>query len=188
VAMRSSGPLTDRVGGGPVVVAGLLILSLATLPFTQVGPSSSYALLSLALLGRGVGLGYTMMPSMASAFALLERGQVPRATPMLNVVQRIGGSIGVAVLAVVLQREVRHALAGPTTGHGAGASVASLPPGARAHVAGPIAGAFGHTYWWATALSLIALPAAFALWREQRRARAMERAEAGLRGAPAPLG
>jgi EmrB/QacA subfamily drug resistance transporter len=188
VAMRSSGPLTDRVGGGPVVVAGLVILSLATLPFTQVGPGSSYALLSLALLGRGVGLGFTMMPAMASAFALLARGQVPRATPMLNVVQRIGGSIGVAVLAVVLQREVRHALPGPTTGHGTGASVASLPPGARAHVAGPIAGAFGHTYWWATALTVIALPAALALWREQRRARAMERAEARLRGAPAPLG
>jgi MFS family permease len=153
--MRSSGPLTDRVGGGPVVVAGLLILSLATLPFTQVGPSTSYALLSLALLGRGVGLGFTMMPAMASAFALLERGQVPRATPMLNV---------------------------------PGASVASVPPGARAHVAGPIADAFGHTYWWATALTLIALPAALALWREQRRARAMERAEAGLRGPPAPLG
>ena len=85
VAMRWSGRLTDRIGGGPVVVAGLLTLIVGTLPFTQVTGSTSYALLAFSLVVRGVGLGFTMMPAMASAYALLETSQVPRATPMLNV-------------------------------------------------------------------------------------------------------
>ena len=50
-----------------------------------------------------------MMPAMAAAYSTLERWQVPRATPMLNVMQRVGGSLGTAVLAVVLQHELAHA-------------------------------------------------------------------------------
>ena len=34
--MNRAGRLTDRVGGGRVVIAGLLVLMLGTVPFTQV--------------------------------------------------------------------------------------------------------------------------------------------------------
>ena len=44
IAMRYSGGLTDRIGGGPVVVTGLLVLILGTLPFTQV--TGEYAVLA----------------------------------------------------------------------------------------------------------------------------------------------
>ncbi len=44
------------------------------------------------------------MPAMAAAFASLQRSELSDATPQLNVLQRVGGSIGTAVLAVVLQR------------------------------------------------------------------------------------
>ncbi len=176
IAMRYSGRLTDRIGGGPVVVAGLLTLIVGTLPFTQVTGSTSYALLAFALVVRGVGLGFTMMPAMASAYALLETSQVPRATPMLNVLQRIGGSIGTAVLAVVLQRQIADAVPG-AVGSGAGggeAAAQSLPAGARAKLADPIATAFGNTYWWSLFLVAAALVPALIMWREQRRTRARE--------------
>ena len=44
------------------------------------------------------------MPAMTAAFASLRPEQLSDATPQLNVLQRIGGAIGTAVLAVVLQR------------------------------------------------------------------------------------
>ena len=66
-----------------------------------------------------------MMPAMAAAYSTLERWQVPRATPMLNVVQRVGGSLGTAVLAVVLQHQLAHA-----GGRGAGGGGSRV----RAHV------------------------------------------------------
>jgi EmrB/QacA subfamily drug resistance transporter len=184
VAMRLSGPLTDRSGGGPVVIAGLLILGLGTLPFTEVGADTSYWVLAAAVFVRGIGLGFTMMPAIASAYALLERGEVPRATPMLNVLQRVGGSIGVALLAVVLEHQIRSALGGLAP---SGASVHSLPTAARARLAEPIAHAFAQTYWWALALTVVALVPAFVLLRAQR-----GRPEAGPEGAserlPAPVG
>jgi len=133
-------------------------------PFTQVGASTPYWLLVMALAVRGVGLGFTMMPAMASAYALLQRHQVPRATPMLNVLQRVGGSIGVAVLAVVLERQLR-----------------------GAHSSAATAAAFAHTYWWSLALVLVALVPATVLAVEQRNVRARER-EAARRAAEAPPG
>jgi EmrB/QacA subfamily drug resistance transporter len=147
LGMNRAGRLTDRVGGGPVAVAGLLGLMLGTLAFTQVRADTPYWLLEVSLFARGIGLGFAMMPAMAAAYATLERWQVPRATPMLNVVQRVGGSLGTAVLAVVLQRQ----LAGAQT------------PDA-------VAAGFGHTYWWAMAITAVALAPALVLARAQRSA------------------
>jgi len=125
------------------------------------------------------------MPAMASAYALLDTSQVPRATPMLNIVQRIGGAIGTAVLAVVLQRQLADAVpAAVSAGPGGGEAAAqTLPPAARAHLADPIAAAFGQTYWWSVALVALAIIPALVMWREQRRTRA--RAEFGPASADA---
>ncbi len=41
---------------------------------------------------------------MTVAFASLRTDQLSDATPQMNVLQRVGGAIGTAVLAVVLQR------------------------------------------------------------------------------------
>ncbi len=109
LGMNRAGRLTDRVGGGPVVIAGLLGLMLGTVAFTQVRPDTPYWVLEVSLFVRGIGLGFAMMPAMAAAYSTLERWQVPRATPMLNVVQRVGGSLGTAVLAVVLERQLAEA-------------------------------------------------------------------------------
>ena len=139
-AMRFSGRMTDRVGGGRVVLIGLTILTVATIPFGLIAAGTPYWLLGVCVLARGVGLGFTMMPAMAAAYATLEHQQVPRATPMLNVVQRVGGSIGTAVLAVVLQRQLVGAVPG---GGGALGDVQSASPEARRRLAEPLATAFG---------------------------------------------
>jgi EmrB/QacA subfamily drug resistance transporter len=185
IAMHFSGRMTDRTGGGRVVLIGLAVLMLGTLPFTQVTGSTPYWLLGVALAVRGVGLGFTMMPAMASAYALLERNQVPRATPMLNVSQRVGGSIGVAVLAVVLQREI----ASQVGAAGAGGAIHGLSARARDVVAGPIATAFAHTYWYSLGLTAIAVVPAIALARAQRRTAASgpPAADAGLGAVAAPV-
>jgi EmrB/QacA subfamily drug resistance transporter len=147
----------NRVGGGPVVIAGLVALMLGTVAFTQVRPDTPYWLLEVSLFMRGIGLGFTMMPAMAAAYSTLERWQVPRATPMLNVVQRVGGSLGTAVLAVVLEHQLAHA--------------GSRDPGG-------VANGFGHTYWWAMGFTAVAVAPALALARAQRSRRA---------SAPAPV-
>ena len=67
-----------------------------------------------------------MMPAMAAAYATLRVGAVPRATSALNVLQRIGGSIGTALLAVVLQGEIKDQLAAAQVGESAPAASGTL--------------------------------------------------------------
>src|SRR4029453_6264674 len=109
-----------------------------------------------------------MMPAMAAAYATLKRSQVPRATPALNVLQRVGGSIGAALLIVILQNRIVSSLGEGAQG---GVTGAALPEAARTRVGEPLAEAFAHTFWYALALSVAALIPAVFLVVEERKAR-----------------
>jgi MFS family permease len=141
-----SGRLTDRIGGGPVVVVGCTLVALGTVPFVFVTDHTPYALLGGTLFIRGLGLGASMQPTTAAAYALLDSSQVPRATAALTTVRQIGGSVGTALLVVVLQHEMK--------------------------ASDQLATAFGHTFTWALALALLAIVPAVALMRAERAERA----------------
>jgi hypothetical protein len=112
---------------------------------------------------RGMGIGFAFMPAMAAAFASLERSELADATPQLNVLQRVGGSIGTALLAVVLQR----ALVGVHTLEGA-------------------AQAYGTAFWVAGGLTAVAIVPCIILLRAERAARQTKTTAAGLRRTFAP--
>jgi MFS family permease len=130
------------------------VMALATLPFAFVSADTSNTLLGGALVARGIGLGCAMMPAMAAAYAVLTPAEVPRATSALNALQRVGGAIGTALLAVVLQHQLATASAAPSASGATG-----------------VAAAFGHTFWWAIGLSVLAVVPAVILARTQRHER-----------------
>ncbi len=157
VLMPISGKLTDKVGGGRVAIVGLVLLAIGTAPFAMVEAGTSLWLLEGSLVVRGFGLAGTMMPSMAAAFAALETHEVPRGTSALNTIQRVGGSVGTAIVAVVLNTQLS-SLAG-----GAAGRASEIPPRLQQKLAGPIAAGFGHAFWWAFALAVLALAPAVVL-------------------------
>src|SRR5438874_877342 len=69
LALPVAGSLTDRIGARGVTSAGIALAVLGTLAYTQLGPGTSYLYLSGALLVTGAGVGATITPSMAAAFA-----------------------------------------------------------------------------------------------------------------------
>jgi len=137
--------LAARYGGGKVAFFGVSILSLTSVPFVFIGPDTSILFLSVMLLLRGVGIGLSFLPTSTVAFASLRKDQLSDATPQMNVIQRIGGAIGTAVLAVVLQQ----ASEGVTTTAGA-------------------ADAFGTAYLWALAIAVLSLIPCVVLWRAEK--------------------
>jgi EmrB/QacA subfamily drug resistance transporter len=153
LVMPLVGRLTDRVGGGPLALAGVIVTTVATIAFGFIGAHTSISWLSIAMFVRGMGVGLAFMPAMAAAFASLEPSELPDATPQLNVLQRIGGSIGTAVLAVVLER----ALAGTTSLDAAAA-------------------AYGTAFWWSLGITALAIVPCLVLVRAERAARAEQRA------------
>ncbi len=164
LAMPLAGQLTDRVGGGRVAVVGLILATVGTLPFVMLTDDTPYWLLAGILVIRGMGIGGTMMPAMAAAYATLSQQAIPRATSQLNVIQRTGGSLGTALLAVVLQGQIKDAFGGS-------GGLQEIPADSRAQVAAPLADAFAHTFWYAVGMTLLALIPAVILARAQRPAR-----------------
>ena len=102
IAMPIAGRLTDRLGAGRIVPFGVIVALIGTGVYTQLTATTSYWVLGIALWVRGVGLGMTMMPAMAAAYQTLDRAAVPRATSTINIIRTVGGSLGTAVLTVVL--------------------------------------------------------------------------------------
>jgi EmrB/QacA subfamily drug resistance transporter len=138
VALIISGRLSDRIGPRPIVLAGLLLSAISTLAYTQVAAHTSLVLLSGVLVLNGAGIGSALVPSLASPYRGLRPQQIPKATSAIRILQQLGGSFGVAVLAVVLQRQLVD----------------------QAHHGSSLAAAYGHTFWWALGfIALATIPA-----------------------------
>jgi hypothetical protein len=136
------------------------------------------------LFVRGLGLGASIQPATAAAYALLESSQVPRATAALNTLRQVGASIATALLAVVLQHEATAGL--PPASGGAGALLAPLTAGERAHISGPLATAFGHTFMWAAGMAFLVIVPAVALLRAERTHRRLNGTDSIETGEPEP--
>jgi EmrB/QacA subfamily drug resistance transporter len=148
LVMPLAGKLSDRLGGGPLALFGVIVTTLATVPFGLIGAHTSAFWLSIAMFIRGTGIGFAFMPAMAAAFAALDRSELAHATPQMNVLQRVGGSIGTAVLAVVLQRALT------------GADTLSAQ-----------AAAYGTAFWVSAGLTALAIVPCIILVRAERAAR-----------------
>jgi EmrB/QacA subfamily drug resistance transporter len=161
----AAGRLTNRVGPRVLVMTGTAVATAATLPFALVGAHTSAAALLAPLFLRGLGLGLVMAPLIAAGYSTLRRASIPQATTTFNILNRVGGSIGTAVLAVILVR----GLAG-------GAPTASR-----------VASAYSATFWWALGCTAVTLVAA-AFLPGARAMRAALAAAATHQAADAPAG
>ncbi|MCK9903416.1 multidrug transporter [Parafrankia colletiae] len=130
-----AGRCTDRYGPRWVAVTGFAIACAATVPFAFVTADTSDVPLMVALLVRGVGLGAATIPLASAAYVGLGHEEIPHASVITRIAQQIGGSLGTAVLAVILQHSV----------DGAGTPDA-------------LADAFGAAFWWSVAFTAVAVP------------------------------
>ncbi|MFA1547375.1 DHA2 family efflux MFS transporter permease subunit [Actinomadura chokoriensis] len=162
IAMPVAGVITDRFGAGRIVPVGIVLLVLGTLPFAMVEAGTPYWLLGAALLVRGLGLGCTMMPTMSAALTTLSRAAVSRASSTLNILVQLGGSVGTALLAVVLSRQISDRIPQAAGGGGAG-GVGSIPEQIRQRIAPQLAEAFGSTFWVSLALTAVMIVPALML-------------------------
>jgi len=187
ITMPYGGKLTDRVGAGTVVPIGMAVFLLGTLMFTQLTPHTSYAWIGLSLFVRGMGMGWVMMPLMAAAYANLTRTMVPRATTTLNIMMRVGGSFGTALVAVVLQRQVSSRLPHiPSILGSVPTSVTVKPPPVVAH---QLAASFGYTFWVVVVMTAVGFVATLLLPKGRPAPPVPPaRSEAQRAAVPAPLG
>ena len=100
-----AGLLAGRIGGRPILVAGMVLLSAGLAWIAAVTtPTVEYLLLVPGFVFAGIGMGLFFAPIanvVLSAVEPIEEGQASGAS---NTIREIGGVFGVAVLASVFSR------------------------------------------------------------------------------------
>ena len=162
-------PLADLVGPGKLVLTGIVVILIGVSGFTQVSATISYGVLLTSLFVMGLGMGMTMMPIMSAAMASLQQHEVARGSTMMNIVQQSAGSVGTAVMSVVLTNRVLDDQAAATyMGVMQGRVPADqVPPPLLDAGREALAGAFGHTFTVALVLIVFCLVPAYFLPRQK---------------------
>ncbi|MFH8369344.1 DHA2 family efflux MFS transporter permease subunit [Streptomyces sp. NPDC018031] len=158
--MQVSGRLSDKVSARKLVVSGVVLAALGMALFTlQLSDGVAYWRIGAALAVMGVGVGMTMMPTMAAATRGLAPDDAPSASTALQITSQTAAALGMAFFSVMLT----------AGGEGGGATVPTH------------AGPFADTYLWAVVFMLAAAVPALRL--PLRRPTATKAAEAAATSA-----
>jgi len=155
ITMPLSGRLSDRVGAKRIALVGLPVMLLGLLAYTQLDADTGTLYLLGALFVLGLGHGSMMPAMMGGMYRTLERRDVPSATTASNVIMRVGSSVGVAFLAVILQRAIQHQIPGSTGNLGSISKAPALGAAAAHHLTTLLTRAFDTGFWWAFGIAAI---------------------------------
>ncbi|MEO5877260.1 MAG: DHA2 family efflux MFS transporter permease subunit [Streptosporangiaceae bacterium] len=156
LTMPISGKLSDRLGAWRLSLVGLPVMLLGVFGYTQIHADTANWLLLAILFVIGLGHGTLMPALMGGMYRTLDRVDVPSATVAANITMRIGSSIGVAALAVVLQIAIQDVFP-QTDGSLDEVAAASASGGAAGNAEVLLTHAFTTGFWWAFAFAAVAV-------------------------------
>lgn len=87
-------------------VLGMAILVMATTALLTVNAGTPPWILATILSGRGLALGLTIQPLLIAILGSLPDSKVPDANTLFNILNRLGGSIGISLLSSVYELRV----------------------------------------------------------------------------------
>jgi EmrB/QacA subfamily drug resistance transporter len=103
--------LLPRLGPKPLVTAGMLLAAGSLVWLTRIGVHSGYAAAVLGpLMVAGLGLGFTIAPSMNTGTFGVAPRDAGVASATLNTGQQVGASIGTSLLNTIFASAVAHYL------------------------------------------------------------------------------
>ncbi|WP_129668039.1 MDR family MFS transporter [Phytoactinopolyspora endophytica] len=103
VAMPIAGRLSDQVGARSLARGGTIVAAIGVLVFTQVDVATDERWLVVAALVVGLGSGFVGAPTMGSMYRTLPSSLVPQGSSVLYMLNQLGASVGVAVVAHLLE-------------------------------------------------------------------------------------
>lgn len=115
ISMTSAGKIIDRTGAErTIILFGMSLAAIGLVPFTLIDTDTSQTLLSGASFSTGLGLGAVVLAALTATYRGLTAHQMAPATVAARIAQQIGGVLGTAVLAVVLQHATTTGLDAPS--------------------------------------------------------------------------
>lgn len=167
VTLPLAGAFMDKHGPGKIVLIGLPLMAVGLGIFTW-GIARQVDYLPTLVVGltiTGLGVGCTTTPLSAALMQSLSPHQIARGTTLITVNQQLGGSVGAALVAVVLTNQFNRnesivaasKLAASQQGSRPGAPVdpsAIAPPAVPSDVASILSHGLSHAFTVASALTV----------------------------------
>jgi predicted MFS family arabinose efflux permease len=110
--MPVAGRIYDRIGPRWPAAIGLTIVAIGTYQLHTLTLDTSREQVIWLLVLRAVGMGLAMMPIFTAGIAAIPITQVNAASAFNNVVQRVSGALGLAVLTAILTTQQAQQMAG----------------------------------------------------------------------------
>ncbi|HTL11736.1 MAG TPA: DHA2 family efflux MFS transporter permease subunit [Bdellovibrionota bacterium] len=111
VMMPISPKLMDRFGAKAVTIMGLIWVAAFMFMLRGIDVNTSIGDIIIATLVRGVGIGLVFTPVTAVALNSVPKRSAGAASSVMNLIQQVGGSVGIAMLATVLSHRVKFHMA-----------------------------------------------------------------------------
>src|SRR5947209_7174318 len=105
VSVIIGGRLVDRIGVRAVMIPGLIILAVATWQLSFITIYSPFWWFQLMLVLRGTALGLTVQPLTVFGLSEVKPRQLGQASSMNTVMRSVSSSLGIAVLATLVQTQ-----------------------------------------------------------------------------------
>jgi EmrB/QacA subfamily drug resistance transporter len=115
-SMLSARVLVERFQSRTLMAGGIALSTTGLLWLTQLSETSTYGSLLGPLLVFGIGNGIAFVPLTTTALDGVEPADAGAASGLVNVMQQVGGSLGLAVLVTVFGSASAHAAAHPAAG------------------------------------------------------------------------
>lgn len=100
--MPIAGRMSDKMGPRILTTVGLFLVGLFLLMYHNLDVYWSDWDVILPTIVRGVGIGLLSAPVTATALNAVPKNKAGMASSMMNLIQQVGGSIGIALLATIL--------------------------------------------------------------------------------------
>ena len=133
LTMNFSGRVYNRVGPRLLAGTGLGVLLVTTFLLGRVTAETSLTFIGAVAAMRGLAMGLCMMPVQTAAYNTVPRELMPRATALTNMLFRMFGAVGTAILTTILLLSLRAQGAPEGTSVTAGNAPISLLEDAFSH-------------------------------------------------------
>jgi EmrB/QacA subfamily drug resistance transporter len=110
VASPVAGWLSDKIGGKPVIVAGLAILCVGGVLTARFTPTTALSSLILPFALEGLGIGLANAPITNLALRTVPLNEAGAASGTLSMIRQMGSLLGIAVLAGIFSTAIPGAM------------------------------------------------------------------------------
>ena len=107
VAALIGGRIVDRFGVRVVVIPGLALMAFASWQLSYLNLNTSYGWIQALLFIRGLALGMIIQPLNLAALSAIHPRKFAQASSLFTVIRFVATSLGIAVLATLVQTQVK---------------------------------------------------------------------------------